>query len=37
MSNTKIIRLREQEASVNNQNGDYKVVLDHPVLHISLQ
>jgi len=31
MSNTKIIRLREQEASVNNQNGDYKVVLDHPV------
>lgn len=31
MSNSEIIRLREQEASVNNQNGDYKVVLDHPV------
>ena len=31
MNNTKIIRLREQEASVNNENGDYKVVLDRPL------
>jgi hypothetical protein len=28
---TEIIRLREQEASVNNQNGDFKVVLDKPL------